>query len=200
MLQLPTLWKCTGNSLAQTQLDSGDAKMKPCHAHIGLWFMTGRSKATFHKENTLIGVALSILPRAQPANAEEDVCQYWVTIVTHLSVSFTGKKRLARPPWNARHQEKDSKRPLWQGGPLFQEPVLGWNGWLWGAGRMVLLGLTALGKLTQNRAGKGPKKGLESEAGRCWVQRKLPCRRKSWAERTQEQPAGIRVVKSCLTH
>ena len=119
--------------------------MRPHHTVREVRFVTGGLRPHPSGLVSLTCESPSTLPGAQEASFEEHACQCCVIIITPLSVPLTGKKRLARPPWNSRLQKEDSKDPHRQSGPLWgslnwgdemadggavPRDVLPWGNWL----------------------------------------------------------------------
>lgn len=135
--------------------------MEPHPAHREVWsvarglgpHLSGRISLTCVSPSTLLG--------AQRTSIPERTCPSRVFTVKPLSVPLTGKKRLARAPWNSRLQKEDSKDPHRQSGPLWRS--LNWGDAMAGGGA-VPRDLLPWGKLTQGGAGKGRGKGREAKA------------------------------------
>lgn len=146
--------------------------MEPHPAHRELWSVAGGLGPHLSGRITLTCVSPSTLLGAQRTSIEERTCPSRVFTVKPLSVPLTGKKRLARAPWNSRLQKEDSKDPHRQ---RLEEPELGWcNGWWWGGSP----GLTTLGKTDSGRSWQRTQEGPWSQ-GQCWLQGRLPHRRKA---------------------
>lgn len=145
--------------------------MEPHPARREVWSVAGGLGPHLSGRISLTCVSPSTLLGVQRTSIEEHTCPSRVVTVKPLSVPLTGKKRLARAPWNSRLQKEDSKDPHRQSGLLWSDAMA--------SGGAVPRDLLPWGKLTQGGAGKGRRKGPEAKARQCWLQGRLPHRRKA---------------------
>lgn len=156
-------------------------------------------KATSHREDN----SNWCVPIHPPRSTRSQCWSTHVNVVSLLSYIclflWQGRRGWPGPPGTPGSRRKTVRTPIDKSAHC-RGACIGMKWLMVGVGRMVPLGLTTLGKLTWDRAGKGLWKGPEAEAGRCWLQGKLPIRGKTWAKRTQEQPTRGRVVKVWPIH